>query len=534
MRVHASFRAKLNFSLPPTGMFSVGFLAACLCLLNPAVLGAQDTPSVSQSAPPLRVATHLVQVHVIVQTEKGEPVTGLTKEDFTLLDQGQPEKIAFVSEQSGGLQTAPAQPLPPDTFSNRYDQTGQAPGSVTVILLDALNTGFSSQSYAKESVVKALHGLNPGDHVALYVLGDQLTVVQDFTQDSAALLRTLDHYKGKLFMSQVASTPDPSNTGDAVVDALRNSANQKAASSYIAQRTQLTSQFITAIANHLASVPGRKNLVWLSSDYPVSVDSLARALNQADMAIYPVDPCGLADPTTLTFDPGCPVVPEVETMDGLANRTGGRASHNNNDIQGSVRTAIDDGRVSYVLGYYPDHGKWDGQFREIDVKVDRPGVQVRSRKGYFALADTSPSPKEMHDVIGEALMSPLDSTGLGLTVSVQPGPQLGQAIFILNLDAQEVRLDEDAGQWKGGLEIVFRQYDAKGDAIGGVESHLTLNLPKEMYDRVMQQGIKMTKQLAIAPGAETLKVLALDTSSGTMGTVSVPVGNYAPSAANHP
>ncbi|MGA8367565.1 MAG: VWA domain-containing protein [Candidatus Acidiferrales bacterium] len=482
------------------------------------------------------MATHLVQVHVIVQSKKGEPVTGLMKEDFTLLDQGQPQKIAFFSEQSGALQPASAQPLPPDTFSNRYEQTGRAPGSVTVILLDGLNTAFTDQSYARQSVVKVLRRLNPEDHVALYVLGTKLTVIQDFTQDSAALLRALDRYEGQFSMAKAASSPEPSQSRDPLEDpnVLRNrdKANSYVAGAYIAQRAQLTSQAIMAIANHLASVPGRKNLVWLSHSYPISVDWAIRALNQADMAIYPVDPCGLAMaslPATPMEerDLGCSIPPEFETMDGLADRTGGRASYNNNDVAGSVRTAIDDGRVSYLLGYYPDHGKWNGQFHEISVKVDRPDVEVRSRKGYFASPDSSPGGKELHAAIEDALVSPLDSTGLGLSISVQPGPQEGQAIFWMNLDATKIHWDNDAGRWRDGLRIVFRQLDAKGNPINSVEAHLTLNLEKATYDRVMSEGIKLARHVAIAPGADTLKVLVLDTASGATGTVTVPVKNYA-------
>jgi VWFA-related protein len=536
-------------------MLSISLLATLLCLLEPCILSAQSAPSGDQAAPVLRVATHIVQVHVIVQDKKGEPVTGLTKEDFTLLDKGQPQRIAFFSEESGALGPAPAQPLPPNTFSNRYEQTGQMPGSVTVILLDALNTPQSVQSYMRYSAVKVLRQLNPQDHVAIYVLGaTRLRIIQDFTQDSTALLRAINAEKGEYDPRVDALAGDNALTGgdpftdewDAAAGA--NGWNAKWAHSLVPARAQFTSQSIAAIANHLASVPGRKSLVWLSSNFPVSI-GLTRVLNQSDIAVYPMDPGGMRNAAAFAVtsgetsqvgghstggENGLPVdtstfAPSVDstTMNELADRTGGRASYNNNDIAGSVRTAIDDGRVSYVLGYYPAHGKWDGQFREIEVKVDRPGVEVRSRKGYFALTDTSSSPKEMHEVIEEALRSPLDSTGLGLTISVQPGPQLGHAIFTLNLDAQGVRLDKDAGQWKGGLEIVFCQYDAKGDSIGAVEAHLTLNLQKEMYDRVMQQGIKMTKQLTIAPDAETLKVLVLDTASSAMGTVAVPVENYA-------
>jgi len=161
------------------------------------------------------------------------------------------------------------------------------------------------------------------------------------------------------------------------------------------------------------------------------------------------------------------------------------------------------------------------------VTVDRPDVQVRSRKGYFAVADGFAGQKELHAAMEEALASPLESTSLGLTISVQPGPQEGQAIFWMNLDARGIHLDEDGERWRGGLRMVFRQYDVKGDPINSVEGHLTLNLEKATYDRVMDKGINLMRHMTIAPQAETVKVLMVDTASGAMGTVSVPVKNYA-------
>jgi VWFA-related protein len=558
MRWDASAEARRfrpSFPSPRAIMLSTGLSAALLCLLGPSVLHAQSAPSSDQAAPALRVTTHIVQVHVIVQSKKGEPVTGLTKEDFTLLDQGQPQKIAFFSEESGGLRSAPAEPVPPNTFSNRYEQTGQMPGSVTVILLDALNTPHTVQTYMRYSAVKVLRQLNPQDHVAIYVLGaTRLRIIQDFTQDSAALLRALNADKGEYSLAVDTLAGDNALTGgDPFTDewdaaAPANGWNGAWAHSLIPARAQFTSQAIAAIANHLASVPGRKSLVWISSNFPVSM-GLTRVLNQSDIAVYPMDPGGMRNAPAFAVTTGqtsqlgghsmggengspmntSTLAPSLDstTMNELADRTGGRASYNNNDIAGSVRRAIDDGRISYVLAYYPDHGKWDGQFREIKVTVDRPDVEARSRKGYFAVADGSAGQKELHAAMEEALASPLESTGLGFTVSVQPGPQQGQAIFSMNLDATKIHWDDDAGRWRGGLRMVFRQYDATGNPTNSVEVPLTLNLEKATYDRVMDKGINLVRHMTIAPQTETVKVLVLDTASGAMGTVSVPVKNYA-------
>jgi VWFA-related protein len=505
--------------MAPGPVFSVSLLVAMLCLLDPFILGAQSAPSGDQPVPTLRVTTHLVQVHFIVQSKNGEPVTGLTKEDFTLLDQGRPQRIAVLSYEAG-LPPVPTHPLPPNTFSNRHEPTSQLPGSVTVILFDALNTPFPAQAYARESVLKVLRRLSPDDQVALYVLGPRLNVLQDFTQDHAALLRALDRYSGHNSLEQAGSSREPVRTGNSVVDS--DKGNEVVTNYYLGRRIQLTSQAIIAITNHLASVSGPKNLIWLSDSFPVS-SSLTRILNQIDMAVYPVDPCGLVAPFSIVSD--CPLMPETKTMRGLANLTGGRAFYNTNDVEGSVRTALEDRRSSYTLSYYPDHGKWDGEFREINLKVNRPDLQVRSRNGYFAVPDGPPGHKDLRVVIEEAFLCPLESAGLSLTASVQPGSQKGEAIFSMKVDAHEMRLDDEAGLRRGRLKVIFRQLDANVRAVSSTEINLGLNLEKSTYDRAMRDGLKITKQVVIAPQTETLRVLVLDMASGAIGTVSVPVKN---------
>ena len=77
-------------------------------------------------------------------------------------------------------------------------------------------------------------------------------------------------------------------------------------------------------------------------------------------------------------------MPNLDAFKALAASTGGRAFFNRNDIKSAIRAAVDDGRVTYVIAYYPSHGKWDGAFRRITVKVNRPDLEVRHRAGYRA------------------------------------------------------------------------------------------------------------------------------------------------------
>src|SRR5215471_14251447 len=156
-------------------------------------------------APVIRVTTRLVQVNVVVHNKKGEPVRDLAKEDFVLFDKGQEQKILFFSKESTEALPANLPPLAPGIISNRYTNftsggekhLAPLPTSLTVVLLDGLNTAFTDQHYAKEALIKFLNQLQPGDRVAIYTLTNGLRVLHDFTSDTSSLLTALSKHRNQ-------------------------------------------------------------------------------------------------------------------------------------------------------------------------------------------------------------------------------------------------------------------------------------------------------------------------------------------------
>src|SRR5579863_7395801 len=145
--------------------------------------------SAAQNPAVIRVDTRLVQVDVTVRTGKG-PVHGLTKDDFTLIERGKPQQIALFKVTEARPQArAEVQALPPGVVSNRLNQRGEAPGSVTVILVDRLNTPPTVQPYADRELLRFLQSAQKGDRIAIYTLGQQIRVVQDFTTDLDRLIQ---------------------------------------------------------------------------------------------------------------------------------------------------------------------------------------------------------------------------------------------------------------------------------------------------------------------------------------------------------
>jgi VWFA-related protein len=165
------------------------------------VASAQQGQPVTSSTPdhvaPLRVTTRLVQISVIVDDKHGNPITGLAKEDFVLLDDKELQEIQFFAKQSNRPTNQSLAPLPTDTFTNRIADNVGTPESVTVILLDALNTEFADQALARKQVLRFLQQIQPGDRVALYWLGNSLHVLHDFTADASILRGTLAGFAGE-------------------------------------------------------------------------------------------------------------------------------------------------------------------------------------------------------------------------------------------------------------------------------------------------------------------------------------------------
>lgn len=113
-------------------------------------------PAAAQEPMAIRLNARLVQLNVVVTGKGGAPASGLTREDFVVLDQGKPQTIRYFSAEDGGLRPGRPQALPKNTFTNRLDQLETMPGAVTAILFDQLNTPFEYQAFAKSELIRSL------------------------------------------------------------------------------------------------------------------------------------------------------------------------------------------------------------------------------------------------------------------------------------------------------------------------------------------------------------------------------------------
>lgn len=532
---------------------------------------APRTPS-AQSA--VHVTTRIVQVSVTVQDDHGRPVTGLTKDDFVLLDEGKRQQITSITEQNNRL-TATAALSRPDLFTNRFEQGAAAQPVLTVIVIDAYNARYWD-AFPREcgghcpplcalgpifrEVERFISQMQFQDRVALYELADKLYLLQDFTGDSDSLSRAL--VRGKGFVPAVYNR---SQTEPADMDAKTMGA-------------------MHTIADRLEKVPGRKNLIWLSTGFPPDsglgqaalnsyekMDKTAKTLGNADFPLYAMDGLGLlaggggyahgigeadaggggingADMMTPAQTDGnygakgpcvlpgrLPQVSDFDYSKDLSTLSGGRAIENTNDLAGAIRKVIDDSASTYILSYYPDHNKWNGEFREIKVKVNRPGLEIRARKGYYAVADTTTAQERNAQKLIDAVRSPLETTDLGFDVQAD-GFDVGgvrQLKVKVSLDANQLRFQQENSRSTDSLSETWVEFNSEGQQVGQITKTIDLSRSENDYKKLLQDGFTYSKTFVLAKNAAEVRLILSDTGNGAIGSVIIPLARVftPPSAA---
>jgi VWFA-related protein len=553
----------------------------------------------------LRSTTRLVQVSVVGLDKNGDPLTGLKKEDFTVLDEGKPQTIAFFS-CGAPVATTSRGPLPDNVFTNRADLKGQEPGAVTVILFDSLNTAAKDQGFIREQVLRFIQTLKPQDHVAIYALTNNLVVLHDFTQDVSALVSAVKRFFPKEQAAYSASVSQPMDlvgmTGDTQWQGFQNSLNNaegQIRDQNTINRVGTTAAALAIIAEHVSAVPGRKNLIWISGGFPIQIGMskigasqtqilnpgssgggtdprtfagqndpnpsgggdetnhltrieremrssepelgrATRALNRVNMAIYPVDASGVEGVTSL--DPGTrsnsnslpgDFFERQDIRDSsrlLADRTGGKAFYGSNDIRDALRHAFDDGRYACTIGFYPDHGRWDGRFRQIKIKIALQGAHLRYRQGYYSLPDRAPSDATVKADLAEAVSTPLESTSLGMVITGKPNdPQESRSLRLqISVDPKQFDLKESSGHQKGALDMVFSQFDVQEKILAGDKQHLEINFTQKQYEDLSKSGMILQRNVSVLPKCHEIRVVIRDAGSGALGSVVIPVKAFYP------
>lgn len=482
-----------------------------------------NQPYQSQSV--IRATTRLVILDVVATDGKGLPVTGLKAEDFTVLEDGKPQQLIDFSFHQPDA-SGPGAPKPASNAISNDPQYSSA-SSLNIILLDAINTDFSSHAYAQEMLIKYLESAPAIQPTAVYALEGRLSLLHDFTTDAKALRDVLVHFKpsGPTHIPDVYAAASPF-TREGSYQASPQSRN-------------VTFNAMRFLAHSLAGRPGRKNLIWLSEGFPISlfpdvtmgeqaflvqdfsplVEKIADELMNAQVALYPIDAAGVTVNERFSAH---------TAMISMAERTGGKTFYNRNDLEIGVRTSIEDGSTYYNMQYYPQNRKWDNRFRKIEVKVNRPDVHLRYREGYYALppdAAYSANVDASARALGAALL--LDapaSTGVLFQAAVVPPSDKTQNKFVMNfgINPHTVSFRRGAdGLMHAEVGCVVWAYHGNGEPLQFDGGAVKADLQPDVYEQVMKSYLPCHRPLDLKRGDYTLRLGVIDRQTSLIGTTSM-------------
>jgi VWFA-related protein len=524
--------------------------------------------------------TELVLIPTLVTDKSGNHLSGLKREDFTVLEDGAEQKIATFEEITSDAHRL-ARSSDPNVFTNSLE-AGPTAGRITLIVIDFINTPFMDQMNARKELLKYLtQSVDRREPTGLYTLTrDGVRVIHDFTTDPRVLAAALHKVNGNL--SQMVDTPQDLETmtgsaspdGSAGLDpgVVQTEAqqiqtlmeDQELNFQSFQQRLAITYtlQGMQQIAQALEGLPGRKSLIWASGGFPFSVsdntmrlapagrDSLVdvlpmyehtwQLLNAAQVALYPVDVKGLQVTNLADASIGNPGKNYVRNMSvkqmdtqatfhTFASMTGGRAYSNSNDLAKGFREAVRDSAEYYILGYYLDRSNTQSGWRKLTVKVQRAHVEVRARSGFFVTnATIDPATSRNNDLVS-ALQSPLDYTSLALAArwyNIEPGKEPGKkhVNYMLHV-AADPALINDADNNHVALEFVALAKTPEGKQVDQpVSRKIDTHLTAEKLAAIHREGvIAYIGALDLAAGEYTVRFVVRDDFSGRIGSVAAPL-----------
>jgi hypothetical protein len=335
---------------------------------------------------------------------------------------------------------------------------------------------------------------------------------------------------------------------------------------------------LEAVGNHLAGIPGRKNLIWMTSGVPMisaqtrdpwpenyiaSLRRVAQKLASQGIAMYPVEASGVRplylsvtagvrgstrgvddsatsgddaiartaarvearqnargaprQPSQMSTTPNAPRM--LGTMDLFADLTGGRALRNTNDLLAGVKAAAEDMRGTYSVGFYAPQES-DERWHTFGVKIRRPGVKVVHRQGYLSSAAAKQSELWLADQWRAAANNPLGSASVRLDARFElKGDTLSA---ILQIPAEDLTYRPINGTTACTLEIAIAERTPQ--ELLGIRHELgSFALKTGQADDLTAVTVRFPKQWTIDSRTSLIRVVIRDRYTGRYGTLDVPV-----------
>jgi VWFA-related protein len=491
----------------------------------------------------VRITTNLVQVDAVVTDKDGNQVTDLKAEDFEVLEDNRSQAITNFSYISAagagevetsvaprvaksGVPTMPAAPLRPEqvrrTIAMVADDLGLSTGSIS-FLRRALNKAVAEQ-------------IQPNDLVAVLRTAGGIGVLQQFTSDKRLLYAAIERVRWNGIISRadsfeaISAAPidkfgagmvaaggglGPSLMGEDKTEKMlkQNKALREAVYTFG------TINALTYIIDGLRNLPGRKSILLFSDTFKYTEENkeelhrLADHANRASVVIYTMNTRGLQTSGITAADATSGLTgPELDAklaerysnisagqsaLTFLSSQTGGLDIHNTNDLSGGLKRILDDQKGYYLIGYRPDKStfKNGSRFHDIRIKVKRPGLIVRSRRGFFGEEDKKKQdvPRTRSEELLSAMTSPFRASGidLRLTTLFDNNPNAGSFMrSLLHIDARALKFETSKDGWQTAkIEVAAMTFNDAGKVVDQVTREETIQVRGGSYQRLLRNGL---------------------------------------------
>jgi VWFA-related protein len=447
------FRGRRNNRLPGPLCSLILLFALCFNLTPARAQKSQDEP--------ITLKAQLVTLDVLVKNKKGKYLTNLKAEDFTLFENGSPQKVEFFDAPLAGGSAANQS----ESLAARPAAFGSQPLNILSLVLDGQTTGLANMKQVREATLKYVRQrIADTDTVAVFGIGNDLQLLQSFTQDKAKLIKAVENaytatninrnsernemseqitrLREELSGSPAGGLPQSPGATAQGSAAARAMIASRVLEQYLKLRSQLSLQqarpilaALAAICEGLRAIPGKKTLVLFSQGFITSsvldwqVQSTIDIANRANVAIYIIDSSGLStgNPQSGSYIPSSPLggiaatgSPESRSRavggeslfdnvrhEGLnreqdilyriSGDTGGEFFKGNNDLGKALERIDEEVRARYTLAYYSTDQNFDGNYRKLKVEVRQPDASVIARSGYYAIAGSEVVPLSVED-----------------------------------------------------------------------------------------------------------------------------------------
>jgi VWFA-related protein len=531
-------------------------------------LRAGQAPAPQPQPPTFQAQVEYVEVDALVTDAQGHSVRDLKKEDFQILEDGKPQAISAFSFVNIAIERDDrplfaAQPIEPDVRTNARPFDGR----IYVMVVDDLHTNVLRTQLVKRAAKQFLErNLGANDLMAVVHTAGPTDASQEFTNNKRLLMAAVDRTMGRKVQSETLSrndeyqrTRDTRSTGDPVNDP------DDVERAYNARSTL---DFLKKVADWFAGVHGRrKSILFVSEgiDYNIfdimgnggtpntfvgtshsasslvgdAIRDVITSATRANVSIYGVDPRGLTSLADDAITVGAfadadepnlgiglsSLQSEVrlsqDSLRALSEETGGFAVVNRNQFGDAFQRIVEDNSSYYELAYYPPTDKRDGKYHKIQVRVNRPGMTVRARKGWYAPKGKPPAPAKPADpstqALQDALNSPLPVSGL--TVQLSAASFKGTAPNASVIVTAEVLGRDMTFSADDKLKVSLTAVDATDKVRDSKTGTMTLNLRPETKARVTETGVRILSRLSLPPGRYQIRYAAYESGGNKVGSV---------------